>query len=89
MRFIKDKEVLLSVWNAYVRLERLKIHLDDPHNKEKYEESKKELQFGKEEAAPMYDFYASPNGHTFDLLNICNIAKSALEKAIAKIEKEL
>jgi hypothetical protein len=92
MRFIKDKEVLLSIWDAYSDLEKEEIQLDLYHNKDKFEELKKEMQLekeGKPVAVPMYDFYTSPVKYSFQLLRRSQMVKVTLEEAIAKIEKEL
>jgi hypothetical protein len=92
MRFIKDKNMLLAIWRAYMKLKIQEIHLDVYHNRDKLEELKKAIQLqkeGKPAAVPMYDFYVSPLEYTFSLLHGCEIAKSSLEEAIAKIEKEL
>jgi hypothetical protein len=92
MRFIKDKDILLSIWDAYYNLEMCEFQLVNYHNKEKYEEVKKEMQLkkeGKPVAVPMYDFYTSEMSFTFDMLDGCKRALSALEKGIARIGEKL
>ncbi|MDR1199588.1 MAG: hypothetical protein LBK94_11380 [Prevotellaceae bacterium] len=92
MRYIKGKEVLVSIWDAYSDLETYKLQLMDYHNKEKYEEGKREMQLkqeGKPIAVPMYGFYTSQMKYTFDMLDGCKRAVSALENAIEKIETVL
>jgi hypothetical protein len=89
MRFIKDKEVLLSIWNAYLYSDELKIQLEKYHNTEKYEEIEIDIQLAKERkpiAVPLYDFYAPRTQYTFSLLENCKKTASAMEEAIAKIE---
>jgi hypothetical protein len=92
MRFIKNKEILLSIWDAYSNLEKEEIQLDLYHNKDKFTELKKEMQLekeGKPVAVPMYDFYTSPIKYSFQLLYRSKMVKSTLEETIAKIEEEL
>ncbi|MDR0421081.1 MAG: hypothetical protein LBH30_06515 [Prevotellaceae bacterium] len=91
MRFVKDKEVLLSLWNAYIRIEETKMDMDI-HNREKYEEIKKEKmleQAGKPVAVPMYDFYTLRLEYTLGVLYGCKNTKSTLEEALAKIDTAL
>jgi hypothetical protein len=92
MRLIKDKKVLIFIWDAYSNLETYELQLKEYHNKEKYEESKREMQLkkeGKPVAVPMYDFYTSQMTYTFDMLGRCKRAVSALEEALSKIKEEL
>jgi hypothetical protein len=76
MRFIKNKEVLLSIWDAYANLEKEKIQSDIYHNK------------GKRVVVSIYDFYTSPLKYSFQLLRRSREVKSALEDAIAEIGEE-
>jgi hypothetical protein len=92
MRFIKNKEVLLAIWDAYSNLEKEEIQVDLYHNKDKFEELKKEMQLkkeGKPVAVPMYDYYTSPIEYSFQLLRRSKLVKAALEETIVKIEEEL
>jgi hypothetical protein len=92
MRFVKDKEVLLSIWTAYVWIEEVKMNLMNVFHKEKHEEIKKEKmleQAGKPIAVPMYDFYTLRMEYTLGLLHECKNIKSVLKEALAKIETVL
>jgi hypothetical protein len=88
MRFIKDKEVLLSIRDAYANLEMYKFQLEEFHNKEKCAEVKKEMQMEEKGISidvPLYGFYASKMTYTVG----CKTTKSGLEEVIAKIETVL
>jgi hypothetical protein len=88
MRFIKDKDVLLSVWKAYAFLAEHKMLWENYHNKYKIEEVIKELKLareGKPVAVPMYEFYASPSEYPATMLYNCNDVVLALKEAVAKI----
>ncbi|MDR2121108.1 MAG: hypothetical protein LBP64_09605 [Tannerella sp.] len=88
MRFITDKDVLLSVWKAYAFLEEHKEMWEVHHNKYKLEETTKELKLmreGKPVAVPMYEFYASPIEYTTNMLYNCNDVAWMLKEAAAKI----
>lgn len=91
MRFIKDKDFLMHIWRAYSQLDFLKNHIDTFYNKNKLEETNKEIQLEKEGKIiniPLYDFYMSPYDHTDNLLRLCKITKEVLQETISIINRE-
>ncbi|GAB6007866.1 hypothetical protein [Dysgonomonas reticulitermitis] len=89
MRFIKDKEVLRSIWEAYSDMEQLKLVLD-MYFQQKKEEGFKEYLLemeGTPVSIPMYNFYMSE----FDLevLRICNNASEKLKAISIKLNKKV
>jgi len=61
MRLIKDKDLLQAIWNAYLRLEKIRFDIDTYYEL-KSEYAKKENQLdleGKVNTIPLYDFFTT------------------------------
>lgn len=85
---VKDKEFLMSIWRTYSQLSFVKNHIDTFYNKNKLEEISKGIQLekeGKPVSIPLYDFFISPNDHTENLQQICEISKEVVESTIARL----
>ena len=83
MRLMKDRELLLTVWNAYAELEGLRLELNDCTQIKK-EEIRKEIQMFSEGTPhiPMYKFYLSniPYKMQYNSEETSKILKESLEK---------
>ena len=93
MRLVNDKELLLSIWNAYSDLIELKQGFD-LHEQIKWEYMKEdftEFEFNKGvrnlEIIPMYIYHSL--GFPYGFLTGCNDALQSSEDAISKLEKTL
>jgi len=89
MRQLKNKELLLSIWNTYVFLEEFKVMLDSAFQ-EKAEEAKRELPLlfteGKLNAIPMLLFYTSENPYA--MIGWCKITSETVKGTRLKLEKQ-
>ena len=83
MRLMNDRELLLTVWNAYAELEGLSVELNDCTQIKK-EEIRKEIKMFSEGTPhiPMYNFYLSniPYKMPYNSDETSKILKEALEK---------
>ena len=89
MRQIKDKELLLSLWETYNQLDDLKLFLDICFQT-KREEAMKELQLivnGKPSAIPMQTFYATDLPQA--MVQRCDNVAKTLQETVAKLDKAL
>ena len=88
MRFIKDKELLLTLWAAYSNLDQIRHYLLEDGFQSKIEEIKQEMsllsqtiQDGKLTAIPMYNYYHNTIWPD-NMLQNCIFVLELLEKTV-------
>ena len=86
MRLIEDKELLLSIWNAYAGLNSAKTGLDMLMSA-KWDETKNLQHFFEKEAEntiPMYTFYRLGMAH--ETSRVCQKTAEVLKETVEKLE---
>ena len=87
MRLMNDKELLLSIWEAYTFMDESKI-LAEIGLQFKIEEIKKELPLiaaGKKDFIPMYTYYTATDW-AYDMHRLCQETSEILKETVLKLE---
>jgi len=87
MRLISDKELLLSIWEAYSDIDYFHLEFETFYQmkRDKLIRERESVLSGKKAAILMYDFFTS--GYDIDLLRRCKINLKNLNEIVAKVEK--
>ena len=89
MRLLKDRELLLVIWDVYSDLSYIKNMLDI-YNELKMGDIKKELEWSdieRQKNIPMYNFYRTDA--PYNMMDLCNIGSNGIKVVLLKLDKSL